>query len=366
MTPLLRGLVVALAAGGAILGQAGCSNPTRPSPPPPTPALTLACPSAVVVGAAPEVPAPVTYPAPIPSGGTAPVSVKCSVPSGGAFAAGDTDVVCTATDSATPPHQASCVFTVSVRQEFTVEASRFLAFGDSITAGAVEYNDSVASILEIERDKAYPTVLRDLLAQRYPRQDISVLNAGYQGEPAGCALGASFCGASRISRVIDESRPHALLLLQGVIDLSEGGLSSVSQMLDGLKFMVRDARRRGVTHIFISTLLPQKPGSRAWAMDAIVPANARIRDLAVSEGVYLVDAYAGMVGQEAIFIGKDGLHPTPEGYQALARIFFEAIRDRLETVVTTPGGVQRTLDVSAAGPHVEVGPQFRRPPVRLR
>lgn len=349
-----------------LAAQLGCGkSPSGPTPP--VPVLALSCPANVVASNVPSVPAPVTYAAPIPSGGVAPINVTCSVPSGGNFEAGATAVTCTALDSASPQARATCGFTVTVTQTFEVSATRFLAFGDSITEGEVEYNDGVSSFLAIEPDKAYPTVLGKLMAERYSQQDIRVLNAGFRGEPASCTAGSTFCGANRISRAIEDSRPNVLLLLQGVVDLSAGrGEAAIAPMVDALKYMIRDARRRGVEHVFVGTLLPQKQGQRDWAMEYIEPANYEIRHLVAAEGVHLVDVHAGMLGQEATLIGKDGLHPTPEGYEKLAGIFFDAIRERLETVVTTPEGPQRVLQVLPLSPHVEVGPQSHRPSVRIR
>lgn len=345
---------------------AGCgSSPTKPTPQ--VPALTVTCPADVVATNVAEVPAVVSFAPPTSTGGVQPVSVSCSATSGSSFGAGSTDVTCTAADSAVPQARVSCAFSVTVTQTFEVGATRFLAFGDSITEGEVEYNDGVSSILAIELDKAYPTVLGTLLAQRYPQQDLRVFNAGHRGEPAACGTGATFCGTNRISGVLEDNRPHALLVQQGVVDLSGGlGEAAIPPLLDALKFMIRDARRRGVQHVFVGTLLPQKRGQRDWAIDLIVPANHEIRRLVANEDAYLVDLHAGMVGREATLIGKDGLHPTPEGYQVVAGIFFEAIRTRLETVVTTPEGPQRRLVASTAGADVEVGPQFRRPSIRVR
>lgn len=363
----LRWIFVSLVASTA-LTLAGCKGPNNPTPPPPpVQELFVTCPAPVTIENAPVTPLPVTYTAPTVVGGVAPVGVTCTNPSGSNFNAGATDVVCTAADNSSPQRRASCVFTVTVKQSFSTGATRFLAFGDSITAGEVEYNDGVTSLLAVEPDKAYPTVLRNLLTARYAQQSITVTNAGFPGEPAGCPIGTSFCGANRISDLLDQTQPQVLLLLQGVVDLAGGGLGATGQMIDGLKFTIRDAKRRGVQHVFLGTLLPEKPGIRDYALEYIVPANDEIRQLAAQENVTLVDVYAAMVGKEATLIGKDGLHPTPEGYQALAGIFFDAIKAKLETVVTSATGATRALRISGSDrANVEVGPQFLRPSVRVR
>ncbi len=332
----------------------------------------MTCPSGVTVQNAPSSTVPVTYPPPTTTGGVAPITSSCTHPSGGEFNVGTTDVVCTARDSAAPPRQTSCVFSVTVTQSFVTSATRFMAVGDSITEGEVQYNTGSMRLRAIEPDKAYPTILRSLLASRYPQQEMIVHNVGKQGQPVVCSPGSSFCGMNTISDALIANRPQVLLLLQGVVDLSSPEPGDTEQTIidrtvEGLRYMIREARGRDVSHVFLGTLLPQKPGQRDWAINLIAPANVEIRDLAARENVYLVDIYAAMVGQEATLIGIDGLHPTPEGYVVMANTFFEAIRSRLETTVTTPAGVSRMLRVSSAdGPDVKVGPQFLRPPIRTR
>lgn len=367
-SPSLRWLLVSFVAFSSLaLGR--CGNPSGPTPPPPPPVneLVVACPAGLTIENVPQLPAPVTYLPPTVTGGVEPTTVTCTHPSGGNFNGGTTDVVCTARDSASPQRQAQCIFSVTVKQSFSVGATRFLAFGDSITAGEVEYNVSGASVLDVEVSKAYPTLLRSMLTARYPQQSITLHNAGSPGQPASCPVGSSFCGVNDISQQVVSSQAQVLLLMQGVVDLAGGGGAAIDPMIEGLKFMIRDAKRRGVTRVFLGTLLPEKRGSRSYAMDYIVPANDEIRDLASREGVDLVDLYAGMVGKEATLIGNDGLHPTPEGYEVMATLFFEAIKSKLETVVTTSAGSQRVLRVSATdGANVEIGPQLFGPPVRIR
>lgn len=347
---------------------AHCANPAGPTPPPPVDDLRVVCPVGVTVDNAPQIPLPVSYNAPTTTGGVAPIVVSCTHPSGSNFVSGTTDVQCTASDSATPQRQSSCVFSVSVKQSFATRATKFLAFGDSITAGEITDSTSAFRILEVVPEKAYPTVLRGLLAQRYPQESIIVQNAGSSGQPAACPAGSSYCGVNDISEQVVRNQPQVLLLLQGVVDLGTGDEAVIGPMVDGLKYIVRDAKRRGVEHVFLGTLLPAKSGFRSGAvLDLIIPANHEIRALAAAEGVYLVDVYAGMVGQEATLIGVDGLHPTPEGYKKIAEIFFDAIKARLETVVTTAGGPRRMLRTSATdGANVEIGSQPSRPPVRIR
>jgi lysophospholipase L1-like esterase len=208
---------------------------------------------------------------------------------------------------------------VEVTRIPSIPDTRFLAFGDSITAGEVSLN---ATALLLDPSQSYPTDLAGLLRARYPSQDITMVNDGISGETA-------VEGNDRISGSIIRNNAQVLLLLQGVNDLQEHHEEGINDLIEALKFDIRDGARRGCT-VFISTLLPQKDGFRAASIDLIEPTNSKIRDLAAREGVVLVDSWQVFHGKEATLIGQDGLHPTPEGYQVLAQAFFDAIQAHLE------------------------------------
>jgi lysophospholipase L1-like esterase len=54
--------------------------------------------------------------------------------------------------------------------------------------------------------------------------------------------------------------------------------------------------------------------------------------MAASEGAILVDLYPGVAGQTATLLSFDGLHPNETGYGKMAEMFFDAIRQQMETV----------------------------------
>jgi lysophospholipase L1-like esterase len=304
---------------------AGCREKGGPPAPSPVSNIELSCPANIrfenVVGAA----LPVTYGLPAVTGGIPPITPTCSPASGSPFPLGSTNVVCNATDGVRP---ATCQFTVTL-VPFVPElaVTKFLAFGDSITAGELQPNPP--SQLAIEIDKAYPTVLRNLLIARYAKQSFVVDNRGVPGESAEE-------GSRRIGGVLDQVRPEALLLLQGVIDMG-GGLTFVPVVRDALRSDIIQARNRGIANdrIFLSTLLPQKRReegfpARNFAEPFLDEINFEIRALAVREGVNLVDAFAVMAPDAKNLIGGDGLHPSEQGFIVLAQTFFDVIKQKLE------------------------------------
>jgi lysophospholipase L1-like esterase len=306
------GTVLVLVGFCAAVAACGSHSPTGPASGP-----AIMCPAAVAAESPDGAPVAVQFPPPSVSGGSPPLTTTCSPAAGSSFSTGETTVTCTAQDSA--GHTATCTVPVTVTRTPTLPSTRFLAFGDSITAGEISFN---ATMLLVDPSQSYPTDLAGLLRARYTTQDINVVNDGVSGETA-------VQGNSRISGAIVRNNAQVLLLLEGVNDLQQQGEDGINEVIEALKFDIRDGVRRGCT-VFISTLLPEKDGFRASAKELISPTNDKIRDLAAREGVVLVDSWQVFAGKEATLIGQDGLHPTVEGYQVLAQAFFDSIQRHLE------------------------------------
>jgi lysophospholipase L1-like esterase len=293
-------------------------NPARPSTPTPADPPKITCPTSSIVPSLDGGPTLVTYAAASVAGGELPVLTACTPGSGSAFAVGATPVTCTATDALQRVDR--CSFTVTVQPPPRITATRFVAFGDSITAGVVA---SGSQTLVWRREVAYPLTLQGLLALRYTAQTIVVADEGLAGERIGD-------GQRRLPQVLARDTPEVLLVLEGINDLNGGGAAVVPTVVSGLDAMVREGRSRRV-RVFVATLLPQRPGgSRAGAVTVIPIANDQIRAMAASEGAPLVDLYQGFGGEAGMLIGDDGLHPNAAGYQKIAEIFFAAIRNELE------------------------------------
>jgi lysophospholipase L1-like esterase len=351
LIPGIHRLRCGLAAAALLaLAAAACDDsPTRP-----TGTLTISCPASQTVQSLDGNPVAVTFAAPVVTGGTPPVTTTCTRQSGSRFDVGSTDVACTARDAA--QHTASCSFRVTVVAPPKLSATKFLAFGDSMTEGEIPTTCSLGAppvsrcamaasltlsewLLDTRQLRAeaivssasYPSKLAALLASRYSSQSMVVVNAGKGGEMA-------VDGADRLPGVLTMQAPEVLLLLEGINDIHKPGRSqaaSIGPLVQALRTMIHDARSRGA-RVFVSTLLPEdKCGCRAFdfvdGRDDIVAANAQIRVMAASEGVVLVDLYPGFAGQTTALLSFDGLHPNEAGYAKMAEMFFEAIRQQLES-----------------------------------
>jgi lysophospholipase L1-like esterase len=342
-----RTFAAALAA--AALAAGGCGS-TGPSPVAPT----IVCPAAQMQQSPDGTAVAVHYPLPAVSGGAQPISIVCTPPSGSSFSVGSATVTCTARDAR--QQAASCSFGVTVTAAPKLTATKFVAFGDSITAGAREACQGGTLSAEplsweldnrylrarpmfIDVNAAYPTKLQAMLADRYTTQSTTVRNEGKAGE---CVAVASHCladsaGETRFPMVISADAPEVMLLQEGINDINGRRRAAFADVINGLRSMIGNARGRGGITVFLGTLLPERlHACRGYAADIIPEMNDQIRALAASENIELVDLYAAF-GADApdTYIGPDGLHPTVEGYQLMAQTFFDAIRKKLEPAATT-------------------------------
>lgn len=325
---------------GGLAGSCGGGGTT----PTPVDQLAISCPVAQTAQSLDGTPVAVNFPNPTVSGGAGVLSTTCTPTSGSRFNVGTTNVTCTAQD--TKKQTASCGFQVTVSRVPRLSATRFVAFGDSMTEGFVQVcrTTTLTGLDRILEDMlflkqarppsfsavAYPVKLQAALAARYAAQSFTIINEGNGGETAAS-------GALDFPRVLNNDTPHAVLLLEGINDIHAGTptqASAIPTLVSSLRTMVQEGKRRGMT-VFLATLLPERKGScRSYDFDDnvedVVAANTQIRALAQSESVPLVDMYPAFTGSLDTLLGVDGLHPSEAGYQKMADLFYAAITQRLE------------------------------------
>ena len=114
--------------------------------------------------------------------------------------------------------------------------TRFVAFGDSITWGATSAWFS-ANMFFAAANGGYPERLAANLTLAHTPQPITMFNDGLPGELAVNAL-------TRFRTMLTTRRPGAVLLLEGINDLSND--ISVSRTIGGLRAMLDAAGAQGV------------------------------------------------------------------------------------------------------------------------
>ena len=322
------GALMALALGGA-----ACSSPAGPTPPPPPPPAgppLLACGEGVSRATVNAGGLTVSFDTPSATGGQGTVTVTCTPPSGDTFPVGTTAVTCKATD--TLNRTAECSFPVTVSKLATLSKTRYLAFGDSITAGEVTF--PVASTSHgaglitkqvVVPSAAYPTVLLKTLQGRYASQADAMIVANY-----GLGGEKTVNARNRFYEALAIVRPEVVLLWHGHNDIPGGLDGAASAAASEMRIMAQEARLRGM-RVFIATMCPPRPGgNRTIGQIYIDDYNNRMRSLAASEGAVLVDIYGGLLPDVTRYIGVDGLHPTEAGYAKIADIFFQSIQTNIE------------------------------------
>ncbi|MBI1876278.1 MAG: VCBS repeat-containing protein [Acidobacteria bacterium] len=196
----------------------------------------------------------------------------------------------------------------------TLTVTKIMAFGDSLTFGS----HSSRNFYLFERNHAaYPERLASLLQARYPKQSMTVVNAGLPGEMA-------FFAAPRLESAIAANTPDLVLLYEGTNDINAG--FTPSQIAASLNALGRTALNKGVK-VRIAKLTPiglaYDPAGEANRL--VQSVNAQITTVASTLGIGApVDLYA-TISRDSSLLGADGLHPSDAGYAAIANAFFEAI-----------------------------------------
>lgn len=326
-------VAAALVAGIA----AGCSSPTSPTPPPTPPPPppdpdppALTCPANVTASTTAAGGTTVTFDAPTVAAGKEPVTVACTPASGSNFPMGATTVTCTGTDALNRAN--SCSFTVTVNRTPQLTVTKFMAIGDSITAGEITAPIAGVSaqgfpnfILRLVPSASYPTVLQSLMAARYTTQapSITVLNEGLAGEKA-----RDSTAQARVAQALATHRPQVVLLMHGYNDIDNP--SVLSSTATAVAMMAAEARNRGA-RVFIGNLAPSRTsGSNARPSSSVTGFNERLVAVVRGEGATLVDVYSALLPAVNTYIGIDGLHPNEAGYRKIAETFLAAIQATLE------------------------------------
>lgn len=174
--------------------------------------------------------------------------------------------------------------------------SLYVAFGDSITAGAGLANPS----------DSYSVKLAGMLNK-------TVINKGFPGYSSGQGLDV-------IYPILDDYKPGYLLILFGVNDLIMGYGEEVAAV--NLRIMIQ-ACKDNKTIPVIATLTPVF-GGYVGLSSGVGRLNDKIRQISSELNVPLVDLN-GAFGDNLIYIQTDGLHPNETGHALMAITFYDVV-----------------------------------------
>jgi lysophospholipase L1-like esterase len=212
-----------------------------------------------------------------------------------------------------------------------ISRTRFLAFGDSITAGEVTAPIALApghgqgggiGRLVLVPTASYPSVLKSQLMSAYASQagSITVENAGVSNEPI-------LDGVVRFDEMFPSTHAEVVLLQEGVNGLNFVGPDTSTGLM---RIMVQRAKNENAK-VFVGSMIPTVPGRPRATVSpaALVTYDNVLQSMCAQEGVTYVNLYDGMLADAATLIGPDGLHPTEAGYRRIADLFFAAITSEL-------------------------------------
>lgn len=197
----------------------------------------------------------------------------------------------------------------------TTAATRLtvLCAGDSITAAS------------------YPSHLQELLDRA--GHDLLVVNAGRGGNTSGEYL-------AHISRpgLLERMNPSWVLLQLGTNDVrTDGDSTPVERFRENMEAILDLLERHrgpgGAPPRVLIATIPPVPIEVPWHFDAASRArvdreiNPAIREIAAKRGIPVVDNHALLSAHPEWL---PGIHPSEDGYRALARSWFEALVPLLE------------------------------------
>jgi len=193
----------------------------------------------------------------------------------------------------------------------TLVATRFSAFGDSITYG-VMYRTWYP-------DKGYvprlDTLVKDLSAAFH------VINRGIPGEK-------TFEGLARIESEITTYRAKYMFLMEGTNDVSGGVPSQVAAFNMGE--MIKKCFQNGA-YPLLGTVIPRADSIWEGSIrENTLLLNDLLRDLASEEKISLTDHYEAFMVHPTGYLDlfSDGAHPNEAGYQKIAESWFQSL-DRI-------------------------------------
>jgi lysophospholipase L1-like esterase len=237
------------------------------------------------------------------------------------------------------------IFVPAVLPVGTNRTNRYIAFGDSLSAGEGSSDNG-----------GYRGYLEADLRAYWGRAEIK--NEGQAGTQ-------SDAGESRLDGVLARDRPSYTLILYGTNDWNELDckVEFPCFTIDSLRSMIRQAKDRNSMPI-VGTIPPVNPAYADKApperQDWVKRMNDLIRPMVAQENAVLADIHAAMLKEgdlPAIF--TDHVHPNDRGYQIMAHEWFRAITTP-STGASNLSGEPLDLDslfVSpAAAPSLRSGP----------
>lgn len=192
----------------------------------------------------------------------------------------------------------TCLFVLSACDAPELETlptdAVILAFGDSLTSG-------VGVDISVRKNKSYPAILAELTG-------LQVVNAGIAGE-------TTAQGLKRLSRVLDQSDPDIVILIEGGNDILRN--LSLAQAKSNLRNMVMLIKERNIAVVLIG--VPEK--------SLFTSSHPMYKELADElELVFDGDIIADL--QRSASLKSDIVHFNEKGYRKMAKSIHALLQEK--------------------------------------
>lgn len=130
----------------------------------------------------------------------------------------------------------------------------------------------------------------------------------------------------RFRRDVIDLKPKAVVILAGINDIAQNsGVISLANILGNIISMAELAKANHFNVILCSVLPAAKFGWRTELMPAndVIELNRMIREYANANKIPYVDYHTAMKDENnglPLKYAKDGIHPTPEGYDVMEKL----------------------------------------------
>ena len=217
----------------------------------------------------------------------------------------------TAQSVTVPQTAGTSIFVPAVLPVGTNRPNRYIAFGDSISAGEGSSDDN-----------GYRTYLEAGLIGYWGRAEVK--NEGQAGT-------RSNAGEARLDGVLARDKPAYTLILYGTNDWNEleCKVEFPCFTISSLRSMIQQAKSRNSLPV-VGTIPPVNPAyadrSPPERQEWVKRMNDLIRPMVVQENALLADVHAAMLKEgDVAALFSDHVHPNDRGYQIIAREWFRAI-----------------------------------------
>jgi lysophospholipase L1-like esterase/YbbR domain-containing protein len=219
-------------------------------------------------------------------------------------------------------------------QILALDEDKYIGFGDSITYGVIDNMPAP--------EKGYIPRLETLIDENI--KDSQVINRGAVNEKTSAGL-------SRISSVINEEQAQTLFLMEGINDVKDETISMDTTAFN-LKKMAERALQLEMA-VFLASLIPKDPWE-GMIEERVLDLNDKIKSIVSELNIYFVDQFQAFGGIHSGALYSDATHPNEQGYQLMAKTWYEDLVDTFPSIDIDPTSLDFEAKIGESNPPAQV------------